>query len=101
MPLCPRFRPLRARRDLRHIDGETIRGLMSQGMTAVMPVAAPPRTETPSRPGGRETDLRARAAAALLACTARHGLAKTTLDDVAREAGCARASLYRHFGGKR
>jgi AcrR family transcriptional regulator len=42
-----------------------------------------------------------RAVAATLACVARHGLAKTTFDDVAREAGCARATLYRYFGGKR
>jgi AcrR family transcriptional regulator len=37
---------------------------------------------------------------AALACVARVGLAKTTLDDVAREAGCARATLYRYFPGK-
>jgi len=37
---------------------------------------------------------------ATLACVARVGLAKTTLDDVAREAGCARATVYRHFAGK-
>jgi AcrR family transcriptional regulator len=35
-----------------------------------------------------------------LACVARVGLGKTTLDDVAREAGCARATLYRCFSGK-
>lgn len=63
-----------------------------------MPVAAPPRR--PPAPG-RDGDIRTRAIQALLACTARHGLSKTTIDDVAREAGCARASLYRHFGGKR
>jgi AcrR family transcriptional regulator len=34
------------------------------------------------------------------ACVARVGLAKTTLDDVAREAGCARATVYRCFPGK-
>ncbi len=34
------------------------------------------------------------------ACIARVGLAKTTLDDVAREAGCARATVYRCFPGK-
>jgi AcrR family transcriptional regulator len=67
-------------------------------MTAVMPAAAPPR---PSAPPHREPDIRSRSVDALLACIARHGLSKTTLDDVAREAGCARASLYRHFGGKR
>jgi AcrR family transcriptional regulator len=36
-----------------------------------------------------------------LACVARVGLGKTTLDDVAREAGCARATVYRCFPGKR
>ena len=30
----------------------------------------------------------------------RYGLAKLTLDDVAREAGCSRATLYRYFPGK-
>jgi AcrR family transcriptional regulator len=42
-----------------------------------------------------------RAVRATLDCVARHGLAKTTFDDVARQAGCARATLYRYFGGKR
>lgn len=38
---------------------------------------------------------------AALACLARWGLAKTTLDDIAREAGCSRATVYRLFpGGK-
>ena len=36
-----------------------------------------------------------------LACIARVGVAKTTLDDVAREAGCARATVYRCFPGRR
>jgi AcrR family transcriptional regulator len=36
-----------------------------------------------------------------LRCVARWGIPKTTLDDVAREAGCGRASIYRAFpGGK-
>lgn len=34
-------------------------------------------------------------------CVARWGVAKTSLDDVAREAGCSRATVYRAFpGGK-
>jgi AcrR family transcriptional regulator len=37
---------------------------------------------------------------AALSCIGRVGLAKTTLDDVAREAGCARATVYRYFPGK-
>lgn len=55
-----------------------------------------------------EVDLRdrsdattARVVAAALRCIGRWGLAKTTLEDVAREAGCSRATLYRTFpGGK-
>lgn len=43
---------------------------------------------------------RARAVEALLRCVARYGLAKTTLDDVAREAGCSRATLYRWVESK-
>jgi AcrR family transcriptional regulator len=37
---------------------------------------------------------------AALACIARVGVTKTTLDDVAREAGCARATVYRSFANK-
>jgi AcrR family transcriptional regulator len=37
---------------------------------------------------------------AALACVARVGVAKTTLDDVARAAGCSRATVYRYFPGK-
>ena len=37
-----------------------------------------------------------------LVCIARWGTAKTTLDDIAREAGCSRATIYRLYpGGKR
>src|SRR5438309_2349360 len=44
---------------------------------------------------------RQRAVDAALRCIARWGVAKTTLDDVAREAGCSRATVYRLFpGGK-
>jgi len=66
-------------------------------VTAVATV--PTRTSTGSI--GRIEEARSRAIGALLTCIARHGLAKTTLEDVAREAGCARATLYRHFGDKR
>jgi len=38
---------------------------------------------------------------AALRCAARWGVSKTTLDDVAREAGCGRATLYRLFPGGR
>jgi AcrR family transcriptional regulator len=34
------------------------------------------------------------------ACFARHGLDKTTIDDIAAEAGLSRSMLYRHFRGR-
>jgi AcrR family transcriptional regulator len=37
---------------------------------------------------------------AALVCIGRFGLAKTTVDDIARAAGCSRATLYRYFDGK-
>jgi AcrR family transcriptional regulator len=46
-------------------------------------------------------DPRTRILAAAVACLGREGIAKTTLDDVAREAGVARATVYRHFAGGR
>ncbi len=55
-------------------------------MTALSPVDAPPAE---------------RIVDATLRCVARWGLAKTTVDDVAREAGVSRATLYRLFPGGR
>ena len=50
---------------------------------------------------GQTTDeLGARMLDATITCLARFGVAKTTIDDVAREAGCSRATLYRYFPGK-
>lgn len=54
---------------------------------------------------GRRSDAgsvaaRDRIIAATLVSLARYGVAKTTLEDVAKEAGCARATVYRYFGGK-
>ncbi|MCU1354968.1 MAG: transcriptional regulator, TetR family [Acidimicrobiales bacterium] len=42
-------------------------------------------------------DVRTRILAATVACLGRYGIAKTTVDDAAREAGLARATVYRHF----
>jgi AcrR family transcriptional regulator len=46
-------------------------------------------------------DLHRDILAATMQCVSRWGLSKTTLDDIAREAGCSRATVYRLFpGGK-
>lgn len=45
--------------------------------------------------------LEERVVAAARACLARWGLQKTTIDDIAREAGCSRATIYRAFPGGR
>jgi AcrR family transcriptional regulator len=64
-----------------------------------MSVAAAPAAVTPT-PAAATSGVEARAVQALLVCVARFGLAKTTLDDVAREARCSRATLYRYFDNK-
>ena len=47
-------------------------------------------------PAGRERLLEA-----TFACVARYGIAKTTVEDIARQSGLSRATVYRHFpGGK-
>jgi AcrR family transcriptional regulator len=45
--------------------------------------------------GAQET----RVVEAALRCIGRWGTAKTTIDDIAREAGCSRATIYRIFAG--
>jgi AcrR family transcriptional regulator len=42
-------------------------------------------------------DPRDRILGATVVCLGRYGIAKTTVDDAAREAGLARATVYRHF----
>lgn len=48
-----------------------------------------------------EVNLSDRIVDATLRCIGRWGIAKTTVDDVAREAGVGRATLYRQFPGGR
>ncbi|MEM7287521.1 MAG: helix-turn-helix domain-containing protein [Actinomycetota bacterium] len=45
-------------------------------------------------------DRRSEIAAAARACFQRWGLAKTTMDDIAKEVGIARPNLYRYFPNK-
>lgn len=49
----------------------------------------------------REAGSRARIVEAALASFAEFGFSKTTFGDVARGAGCSRATVYRYFPGKR
>jgi AcrR family transcriptional regulator len=55
---------------------------------------------TPSAASSQSGPVADRIIDAALACVARVGVAKTTLDDVAKEAGCARATVYRCFPGR-
>jgi AcrR family transcriptional regulator len=48
-----------------------------------------------------EPSVRIRILESTYACIARYGLAKTTMEDAAREAGLSRATVYRHFPGGR
>ncbi len=88
MPETPQSRPI----SKEQVDGETISVVPSHLVTALAESLAPVALPVPG--------IHARAVAATLTCIARHGLAKTTIDDIAREAGCSRASLYRYFGGR-
>jgi AcrR family transcriptional regulator len=61
----------------------------------------PSSSDPPVRLPHRVSTQRVRIADAATRCVSRTGVTKTTLDDVAREAGCSRATVYRTFpGGK-
>jgi AcrR family transcriptional regulator len=65
------------------------------------PQVSAPRETEPGVPAGTVLDgVAARILDGAVACIARVGVSKTTLDDIAREAGCSRATLYRYFPGK-
>jgi len=99
---------------MRPLDDETIWAVLSHpmasGTVGVLRTGAEarPGSTTAARapaaspgPVSASSQQRLRIVDAALACIARFGLAKTTLDDVARQARCSRATLYRAFpGGK-
>ncbi len=62
---------------------------------------AGPRWEHTGRTTGQASPQRVRIIDATLDCLARHGTAKTTVDDIARRAGVSRATVYRAFPGGR
>lgn len=55
----------------------------------------------PEATGAPVVDTRTRILDAAVACVERWGLAKTSLEDVASEAGVSRATVYRWFAGGR
>jgi AcrR family transcriptional regulator len=60
-----------------------------------------PLAPTDRRGAPQAGDQEERIVEGMLACIARWGVAKTTVDDIARSAGLSRATLYRTFpGGK-
>ena len=62
--------------------------------------AAKRRGRTPGRPLGEGADLRTGLLDATVACFARHGIAGSSLRQIATEAGVTPALLHYYFGGK-
>jgi AcrR family transcriptional regulator len=57
-------------------------------------------TEGPMAEAGNSPEVTAKVVEGALRAIARFGLTKLTVDDVAREAGISRATLYRYFPGR-
>jgi AcrR family transcriptional regulator len=76
---------------------------VSSALRVVDGVAAPEvRLTVPGRPPAESiSPHRVPVVDAALACLARYGTAKTTIDDIARQAGLSRATIYRAFPGGR
>lgn len=61
-------------------------------------MSARPNRSAP--PSGDVADTEARILRAARVCFERHGFAKTTMDDIARETGISRPTIYNYFPGK-
>src|SRR5436853_7011012 len=59
-----------------------------------------PATSVPGTEGQGSQEVTAKVVEGALRAIARFGLTKLTVDDVAREAGFSRATLYRYFPGR-
>src|SRR6201987_3619752 len=63
-------------------------------------VSMPRRSPSePTAPASTD-DSRERILAAAERCIDRHGIRKTTMDDIASEVGLSRPSVYRYFAGR-
>ncbi len=83
---------------MRHIDDETLIVILSQAM---LPVSlAAPAVAAAVEPGSSHDDVETRILAGAMVCLGRFGVAKTTLDDIAGEADCSRATVYRYFANR-
>src|ERR1700749_2497805 len=60
----------------------------------------PPRSSSQPTAGTSADDARERILAAAERCIDRHGIRKTTMDDVACEVGLSRPSVYRYFADR-
>ena len=78
---------------MRHVDDETLIVILSQVMSPST-LAASAVSES------RSDDVEARILAGAMVCLERFGVAKTTLDDIAGEADCSRATVYRYFANR-
>jgi AcrR family transcriptional regulator len=79
-----------------HLVGNDLVGDEGTARGAVGTTAGPARP-----PADLASPHRIRIIDGTLACLARHGTAKTTVDDIARRAGVSRATVYRVFPGGR
>jgi AcrR family transcriptional regulator len=61
---------------------------------------AKPDLHPARRLGENEADARQRLLDAAERCVERHGIRKTTMEDIAREAGISRPSVYRYFSDR-
>jgi len=67
----------------------------------VVPLVAPALSGPAASEQSDQSPHRVRIIDGTLVCLARHGSAKTTVDDIARESGVSRATVYRAFPGGR
>jgi AcrR family transcriptional regulator len=66
-----------------------------------MEIDGVPSPDAPVAPARADSPQRVRVIDGALACLARHGSVKTTVDDIARASGVSRATVYRAFPGGR